>query len=82
MTQKEIILKHLEDHKTITSWDARMEYGITRLATRIWELKNDHGYNFFTKTQSVKTRYGKKTSIAIYSLLKDQEHAEQLKISY
>ena len=80
MTQRDVILQHLKDHKTITSWQAIMEYGITRLATRIWELKNDHGYDFYTEYKSVKTRLGKNTSIAVYSFPEDAEAAKQLKL--
>ena len=80
MTQKEIILKHLEEHKTITTSQAIMDYGITRLATRVWELINDENYNIYKRTVCVKTRYGKKTSIVIYSMYKDKEVADQLEL--
>lgn len=43
MTQKEQVLHHLKRHGSITSWEAIMEYGITRLSAWIHELKKD-GY--------------------------------------
>lgn len=39
MTQCEMILKHMEECGTITSWEAMQEYGIMRLASRITDLK-------------------------------------------
>jgi len=39
MTQTDIIKKHLKSHKTITTLQAFKDYGITRLASRILELK-------------------------------------------
>ncbi len=43
MTQKEQVLHHLKQQKTITSWEAIQDYGITRLSAWIHELKKD-GY--------------------------------------
>lgn len=45
--QKEQILSHLIKKNSITSWEAIEKYGITRLADRIFNLKND-GYNIIT----------------------------------
>ena len=49
MTQKEQVLAHLKKHGSITSWDAIIEYGITRLSGVIYKLKKD-GYKITTKT--------------------------------
>lgn len=68
MTQKEAILKFLDDNKTITPFEAFSELGITKLATRISELKKD-GYVFNTETVSKLNRYGRKVSFARYSLM-------------
>ena len=67
-TQNEIVLEHLRKHKTITSWEAIMEYGITRLATRIFQLKEE-GYNIPSERINVTTRLGRNTNIARYSLI-------------
>ena len=40
-TQKETILKHLEDNPTITSWEAITKYRITRLSAYIKFLEED-----------------------------------------
>lgn len=68
MTQKEQILKHLNNHETITSWDAIMEYGITRLANYIFILRNE-GYKISSTNKTVITRLGNSTTIAEYKLL-------------
>ena len=65
MTQKETILKHLVNHGSITSWDAIMEYGITRLANYIFILRNE-GYTIPSKSIKVTTRLGNRTTISEY----------------
>lgn len=37
--QNKIILNHLKNKGSITSWEAIQAYGITRLAARIFDLK-------------------------------------------
>ena len=58
MTQKELILKYLEDFGSITSFQAYADLGITQLATRIKELKAK-GYAFKTVPECNTNRYGK-----------------------
>lgn len=41
MKQKEIVHKHIKDHGSITSMEAFSNYGITRLAARVHELRGD-----------------------------------------
>ena len=66
--QKEIILKHLKDNKSITSWMAIQEYGITRLSDVILRLRRD-GYNIVTKMVSGKDRRGVNNTYAKYIYL-------------
>ena len=67
MTQKEAVLKYIKEEGSITSWQAIMELGVTRLADVIYRLKND-GYGFNIVNKAVATRYGRKTVVAEYSL--------------
>ena len=67
-TQKDVILEHLRKHQTITSWDAIMEYGITRLASVIHMLRDD-GLQITSKPINKKTRLGNITTIAEYRLI-------------
>ena len=67
MTQKEQILNHLKNHKSITSWESIMEYGITRLSHHIYCLRNE-GYIIPDERIKVKTRLGRTTLISKYIL--------------
>ena len=68
MTQREIILKHLDKYNKITSWDAIMEYGITKVNCVVHHLRKD-GYKITTTSKEVTTRLGNKTTIAVYTLI-------------
>ena len=67
MTQKQIILTHLQKKGSIDSMSAIVKYGITRLASYICQLKNE-GYYIETERKKVKSRQGATTSIAVYKL--------------
>lgn len=67
MTQTKIVLKHLQTYGKITSWEAIEEYGITRLGSRIYDLRKE-GYQIKSRSETVKTRLGNKTNIAVYEL--------------
>ena len=41
LKQKEVVLNHLKEHGSLTSWQAIMEYGLTRLSQYIYLLRND-----------------------------------------
>tara|TARA_R100001510_G_scaffold20756_1_gene18163 strand:- start:2341 stop:2604 length:264 start_codon:yes stop_codon:yes gene_type:complete len=66
--QKEIILEHLKENKSITSWMAIQDYGITRLSDVILRLRRE-GYNIATKMVSGKDRRGKDSTYAKYVYL-------------
>lgn len=66
-TQCERILKHLTEHKTITTAEAMTELGIYRLASRINDLKRQ-GYIIRKETVKAKNRYGETVRFAQYSL--------------
>ncbi len=57
MTQGERILNYLDEFESITPWDAFRDLGITKLATRISELKQE-GYQFEQKYEKSKNRFG------------------------
>lgn len=57
MTQGERILRYIDEFGSITPHDAFRDLGITKLATRISELKRD-GYRFDQKYEKSKNRYG------------------------
>ena len=67
MKQTERIYRHLQDFGSITTLDAFKDYGITRLASRIWDLKQE-GYNITKDFETGKNRYGEAVSYARYKL--------------
>lgn len=67
LTQADIVLRHLQDFGKITSWDAIMEYGFTRISAIIYNLRKA-GYNITSKTKIAKNRYGESTHFSEYNL--------------
>ena len=67
VTQKEMILKYLQDFGSISSWDAYAELGITQLGARIFELK-EKGYVFKKERVKRLNRYGREIAFDKYSL--------------
>ena len=68
MTQCEKIIRHLQDHGTISSLEAINEYGILRLASRVNDLKR-RGYNIVGEIKTGRNRYGEKTNFKVYRLI-------------
>jgi len=67
MSQKERLLEHLQTGNTITSLGAYDQLGITQLATRIFELKQQ-GYPVHSKRIDVKNRFGEECGVCEYYL--------------
>lgn len=71
MTQREAVLKYINDFGSITPYEAFAHLGITKLATRISEMRKD-GMVFKIETIKSKNRYGKPTRFAKYSFPKEE----------
>ena len=69
LTQKDRILRHLNDKGSITALEAMKEYGIMRLTSRVCELK-DQGYKIRSEFISSKNRYNEHVSFSKYTLMK------------
>ena len=67
MTQRDMVLSHLQEHGTITSIDAMRMYGIIQLPRRIFDLRKE-GYPIESRFLSVKNRYEQPVTIAQYKL--------------
>lgn len=65
-TQREAIIEYITEFGSITPMQAFADLGITKLATRISEMRKD-GMDFKIEMVSVKNRYGKSVSFAKYS---------------
>ena len=66
MTQHEAIRKYIEDFGSITPLEAFRDLGVTKLATRISEMRK-RGEEFHIEKIPTTTRYGKATHYAKYS---------------
>lgn len=66
MTQKELVLRHMKDYGSISSFEAFQEYGITRLSARIHELRAD-GHEIKGTCHKARNRYGKPVTFERYS---------------
>lgn len=66
MTQAEAIRAYIDDKGSITPMEAFYELGITKLATRISEMKKN-GEKFRTTYISYMTQYGRTVKYASYS---------------
>lgn len=65
-TQKQQILEYIDCFGSITPMDAFGDLGITKLATRISEMRKE-GWKFKIESVKSKNRYGKPIRYAKYS---------------
>lgn len=70
MAQVDMVLRHLQEHDSITSVEAMELYGIYRLASRISDIKKT-GIGINCEFVHCTNRYGVKTKYARYSLKKE-----------
>lgn len=64
MTQKEMILTHLQTDKSITPLQSLTEYGVYRLSDVIFKLRET--YNIKTEQKSTLNRFNKVVKYAKY----------------
>lgn len=69
MTQREQIVNYINEFGSITPMDAFRDLGITKLATRVSEMRKD-GYDFDIRMIKSKNRFGKTVMFAEYRLVK------------
>lgn len=77
MNQRQQILKYIEDFGSITSYQAYIDLGITQLATRLKELK-EQGYQFRYEWIKKKNRYGKPVRFKKYKLVEVMNESRHL----
>lgn len=65
MNQCELIVQYMTEHGSITTLDAFLDLGITRLASRIHDLK-EAGYCIQAENIKVKNRNGEPCTVASY----------------
>lgn len=67
MTQHTLIIDFMREHGSITTYEAFMELGITKLTTRISELRRG-GFLIRERAESGLNRYGKPVTYNRYWL--------------
>lgn len=65
MTQCERVLQYMDDFGTISTLEAFNDLGVTRLASRIHDLKRK-GYRIESETRSSRNRYGESVHYSVY----------------
>lgn len=70
MTQCELIIRYLREYGSITTYESYAKLFITRLPSRIWDLKQ-RGYEFDEEWVTKKNIYGKIVSFKKYILKKE-----------
>jgi hypothetical protein len=71
ITHRELILRHLLDFGSITSWEAIREYGNTRISATIHNLRHRDGYPISSRMVPFRNRYGHVSQYAEYVLEED-----------
>lgn len=65
--QTTAVLEHLQNHKTITSFEAFERFGVTRLSAKIYNLRRK-GHNIISNDVDTINRFGDKVTYAKYEL--------------
>lgn len=72
LTQDKLVLQYLREHGSITSLEAIQEFGCTRLAARIWQLRH-RGHLIHTVNITGKNRFDQTVTFAKYILDEDND---------
>lgn len=73
MTQNEMIIKYLNEHGIITTYESYSKLFITRLSARIFDIKHKYGIEFDEEWVTKKNIYGKPCSFKKYILKRKEE---------
>ena len=73
MTQNEMIIKYLNEHGSITTYESCSKLFITRLSARIFDIKNKYGIEFEEEWVTKKNIYGKTCSYKKYIQKRKEE---------
>ena len=73
MTQNEMIIKYLNEHGSIPTYESYSKLFITRLSARIFDIKHKYGIEFDEEWVTKKNIYGKTCSLKKYILKRKEE---------
>ena len=65
MTKTQMVINHLHEHRSITSWEAITKYRVTRLAQHIFLLRED-GWDISTERLPIENERG---TYAVYHVV-------------
>ena len=71
-TQRQRVVEYISEFGSITALEAFRDLGISQLAARLCELK-DEGYRFTKKQESSLNRFGERVYYTRYSFWKGDE---------
>ena len=81
VTQKDRIINYIRQFGSITSWEAYQDLGVMQLGARIDQLQKE-GYEFETKWEHKKNRYGEDVRFKRYYLVdmvaENMQHIPQI----
>ena len=69
MNKTKAIKMHLEEHKTINSWEAIQQYGATRLSAIIYNLRHNYDMTIVNDRVDFVDKYGTKSHYDNYILI-------------
>lgn len=69
MRQSEKVLNYMKEFGTISTFEAFVDLGVTRLSGRIYELR-EQGYNISSEYVTLKNRAGENVTFKKYRLEK------------
>lgn len=67
VTQCQRIIDYIHQFGSISTLEAFRDLGVSRLASRIHDLKGQ-GYKFITETKTSKNRFNENTTFKVYKL--------------
>lgn len=67
-SQADKVLDYMERFGKITTLEAFVDLGITRLSARIWELRHDRDLPIFQRRTTRLNRFGEACTVVVYSL--------------
>lgn len=72
LSQTKLVLQHLNEHGSITSYEAIKLFGATRLSAIIYDLRHKYGHNITSHLETVETHLGHHATIAVYKLERER----------
>lgn len=70
-TQTDRVIEYMARFGSISTIEAFVDLGITRLSARIWEIRHDRGYEVKSEMFKGKNRFGEPVHYYRYSIVED-----------